>query len=158
MNNVDNMNQGSSKPRMLYLAQDYRGVLVPNNMEPIVYRIENWLSHFFDVVRVGTHCSLAREIETHRPDLILFDGFIEGCQRKVFTITDLYTHPEIPRAWLCRVDSLSPSRYALFEYFNMVGAQSVFVLGDMTMSESCPDFVDKIFYIPQFIDASVYRD
>jgi hypothetical protein len=143
---------------MLYIAQDYSERLVPNNMEPIVYRIEKWLTHFFRVIRISTNCSLAREIELHQPDIILYDGFIEGLARSMPLVSDITAYPSIPRVGLCRIDSLSPSRAVLFDYFHRVGVEAIFVLGDTTMGHSYPAFAERIFYVPQFIDASIYKD
>lgn len=153
--------QYSSSPRkrkLVYVSPDYSGHIVPNNMEPIVYRVDKWLKHFFDVAYVNQDCSLRQVIDEHQPEMILFDSIIEGLHKLRLKIDDLNAYPEVPRAGLCRVDSLSPSRLVAFNYLESLNAEAVFVLGDTSMGEAFVERQDRIFYVPQFADSDLFHD
>lgn len=148
------------KPKLLYFTPGhrYKELIVPNNHEPIIDRIDRWLDFYFDVARVTNDCDLKTEVECHRPQMILFDGLIEGTSKLRINITSLEAYPEIPRAGINRVDAISPTRGTAFEELEMKGAEVIFVLGEPHMGEQMPEFRDSIIHVPWFIDAEVFKD
>ena len=148
----------SVRPRLLFITADYRSKIVENNLETMVYRIQNWLKFHFDVSLKTGVIDLDRAIEETHPDMILFDGMIEGCQELRPVLNNLRAHPNVPRAGLFVSDSLSPTRRITAEYLNSLGAEAYFVIGDTTLGESFSEIADRIIYVPQFVDPSVYRD
>lgn len=148
------------KPRLLYFTpgHKYKEIVVPNNHEPMIDRLERWLDHYFDVIRVTDDCDLKVEVERYRPNMILFDALLEGTAKLRLHITSLDAYPEIPRAGFSRVDALSPTRGNAFEELQMKGAEAIFVLAEPYMGEQMPDFKDSIIHVPWFIDAEVFKD
>ena len=154
------MSPTSIKPRLVFFTpgEKFKDILVPNCFEPIVERVNVWLEHYFEVVTVSEDCDYKKIVEQHRPDFCLFDGLIESLARLRLAISNLDAYPEIPRAGLCRIDAISPSRGICWEEFDRFGVEALFTLGDLCMGESYQEIADKVFYVPWFINPSVYKD
>jgi hypothetical protein len=150
----------TSKPRLVFFTpgEKFRDILAPNCFEPIVERVNVWLDHYFEVITISENCDYKKVIEQHKPDYCLFDGLIESLARLRLAISNLDSYPEIPRAGLCRIDAISPSRGICWEEFDRFGVEALFTLGDLCMGESYQEIADKVFYVPWFINPSVYKD
>lgn len=148
------------KPKLLYFSpgQKYKKIVVPNNHEPMIDRMDKWLEHYFVVETVSEDTDLAVEVQKHKPDMILFDGLLEGSSKLRINITSLDAYPEIPRAGFSRVDALSPTRGVSFEELMLKGAEVIFTLAEPIMGESMPDHRDSIIHIPWFFDPDLFKD
>ena len=151
-----------TKPTLLYFspgAKKYKEMVVPNNHEPMIDRMDRWLEYYFNVVTISEDTDLAVEVRKHSPDIILFDGLLEGTANKLrIVVSSLDAYPEIPRAGLSRVDALSPTRGISFEELMMKGAEVVFTLAEPIMGESMPDHANAIIHVPWFIDPAMFKD
>jgi tetratricopeptide (TPR) repeat protein len=148
----------TGKPVLLYVCPNFIPHLAVNNHEPIIFRSDAWFDFHFEVHRVSIACSLAREIERVKPDIIVFDGLIECLEHLRVQIRDIHYSPQIPRVGWCRIDSLSPARRLSFQLMEDLGAEAFFILGDTGMAEALEDRKDKVFYVPQFVNQMVFRD
>jgi hypothetical protein len=149
-----------TKPRLLYFSpgQRYKELVVPNNHEPMIDRMDRWMEYHFEVITISQDCDLGEMVRKHNPDMILFDGLLEGTSKLRLTITSLDAYPEIPRGGFSRVDALSPTRGNSFEELKRKGAEVFFVLAEPIMGEAMPDFADDIIHIPWFFDPNIFKD
>lgn len=145
----------SSRPRLLYFngPWDYLGErLRVSYVEPF----RRLLDQDFEVISVEGDCDFRREVETHRPDVVLFHAGTESPLERESVITNTDAFPEIPRmGWVFR-DPFSPSRLASMNRLRAWGVNQVFT--DFQAADCpVPFFADSI-YVPWWIDDTVFRD
>ena len=98
-----------ARPRLLYFngPWDFLGERMRRSfIEPF----HALLAQDFEVISVEGDRDFAREVEQHRPDLVLFHSGCEAPREPAVTITNTDAYPELPRIGYIYRDPFSPSR------------------------------------------------
>lgn len=114
------------------------------------------LEQDFEVISVEGDCDFRREVEMHRPDLVLFHTGCEAPHEPTITITNTDAFPDLPRlGWMFR-DPFSPSRAATMNRLRAWGVHQV--VTDFRPSDAPSPWFKDTFYLPWWVDDAVFRD
>lgn len=145
----------SSRPKLLYFngPWDYLGDrMIAAYMEPF----QRLLEQDFEVISVQGDCNLRREVEAHRPDMILFHTGTESDHEKEIKITETDAYPEIPRVGYIYRDPISSSRIAAVNRLLRWGVDQTFTC--FRPSDAPSEFFKNTIYVPWWIEENLYRD
>lgn len=128
-----------------------------NNVEPCVTRFQRGLESFFDVIRIDRAADFAELCNRYCPDLIVVEDGAEAgpCLRPEIKNKD--AHPEIPRVGLLTCDPFSPARPVFLAEMAEWRINTFFVFSILT-GVYTPTVRGQLFYWPQFVDDSLFRD
>jgi hypothetical protein len=115
------------------------------------------LSRFFDVTVVSEDCDYARACETHRADLVLFEGGVNHASCRRPEVTNTRAHASIPKAGLHNADAFCNARAGFLSDMERLGVETYFAIST-TAAEHTPEMADRVFSWPNFVDPEVYRD
>ena len=143
------------RPRLLYFngPWDYVGDRIRQSyIEPF----RRLLDQDFEVISVEGDCDFRREVETHRPDLALFHTGCEAPHEPEVKIINTDAFPELPRLGYMFRDPFSPSRAATMNRLRAWGVHQV--VTDFRPSDAPAPYFKDTFYLPWWIDDTVFRD
>ena len=144
-----------ARPRLLYFngPWDFLGERMRRSfIEPF----HALLAQDFEVISVEGDRDFAREVEQHRPDLVLFHSGCEAPREPAVTITNTDAYPELPRIGYIYRDPFSPSRLIAMNRLRTWGVHQVFT-AFRPSDAPAPYFADTI-YVPFWIDDALFRD
>ncbi|WP_147819500.1 glycosyltransferase [Salidesulfovibrio onnuriiensis] len=118
---------------------------------------EQALKPFFEVVALDQDCDFSEVVETHEPDLVMFEsgsGTLPFWRPK---ITNTNAYPEIPRIGLLESDPHSGSRSVFMTDMDRLGIETFFTRAT-SMGEYFPAIADRLFIWPWHADVTTYQD
>jgi len=144
-----------SRPRLLYFngPWDYLGERIRQSyIEPF----RRLLEQDFEVISLEGDRDFRVEVETHRPDLVMFHTGSEAPGEPEVTITNTEAFPEIPRLGYMFRDPFSPSRMATMNRMRAWGVDQVFA--DFRPSDAPAPYFQDTMFLPWWIDDTVFHD
>jgi hypothetical protein len=109
---------------------------------------------FFDVVLVDRDCDYDQLCDLYEPDLVLFESGVYVGPRRV---SNVHTHPEVPKLGFLNADAFDPVRAAFVSDMAEWGVETFFTVS-LAMGEYTPEIADRLFFWPNFVDPAVHHD
>ncbi|MEO6004648.1 MAG: glycosyltransferase [Opitutus sp.] len=144
-----------SRPRLLYFngPWDYLGDrMIAAYMDPF----RRLLEQDFEVISVQGDRNLRKEVEEHRPDMILFHTGTESDKEREIRIIETNAYPEIPRIGYMYRDPISSSRIAAVNRLLRWGVHQTFTC--FRPSDAPSRFFENTIYVPWWIEEDLYKD
>ena len=145
----------SSRPRLLYFngPWNYLGErMIQSYIEPF----RRLLEQDFEVISVEGNRDFRQEVETHRPDMVLFHTGCEAPGEPEVTITNTDAFPGIPRMGYMFRDPFSPSRMATMNRMRTWRVDQV--ITDFRPTDTPAPYFKDTMYLPWWIDDRLFRD
>ena len=144
-----------SKPRLVFFRSQY-GPDVPDFLVAHSREHIRCLEESFQVAVVSGNCDYDQVCDAHKPDLSAFEiGLQIRDSRPTFSNT--HTHRRVPRIGLLNADAWGATRSVVLSDVESLELDAVFSIST-TAGEHLPAIADRLFYWPNFIDPSVFRD
>ena len=143
------------RPRLLYFngPWDYLGERIRQSyIEPF----RRLLEQDFEVVSVEGNRDFRAEVETHRPDVVMFHTGSEAPGEPEVAITNTDAFPEIPRMGYMFRDPFSPSRMATMNRMRAWRVDQVFT--DFRPTDCPSPYFQDTMFLPWWIDDTVFKD
>ena len=109
---------------------------------------------FFDVELVDRDCDYDQVCDLFQPDLVLFESGVYVGPRRV---TNVHTHPEVPKLGFLNADAFDPVRAAFVSDMAEWGVETFFTVS-LAMAEYTPEIADRLFFWPNFVDPAIHHD
>ncbi|HEY4300170.1 MAG TPA: glycosyltransferase [Candidatus Didemnitutus sp.] len=144
-----------ARPRLLYFngPWNYLGARILNSYIDPFRRL---LEQDFDIVSVEGDRDFRVEVETHRPDVVMFHTGSEAPGEPEVDISNTDAFPEIPRLGYMFRDPFSPSRMPTMNRLKAWRVDQVFT--DFRPTDSAAPYFRDTMYLPWWIDDTVFRD
>ncbi|PZV11942.1 MAG: hypothetical protein DCF20_18470 [Pseudanabaena sp.] len=115
------------------------------------------LSEFFEVIVISEDCDYRQICDKYQPDLTLFEnaGNILECHR--LTITNIHTHPQIPKLGFLNADAWCNSRAVFLSEMEHWGVKTFFTMS-VVSAEHTPEIAENLFVWPNCIDPEICKD
>lgn len=95
-------------------------------------------------------------VDLVKPDFVIFESWL--ADRSIAPrISNLKSHPEIPRLIFYRGDAFSAGRPSHNWWIEQTGAETIFVQS-INFEQMMPELMGKTYTIRSFMDESIYRD
>jgi hypothetical protein len=143
------------KPRLTYLRPPVKDI--PERFHHfLLHNTLRWLEEYFDVFSI----ELIRKQRIEVPDLteVIFLQVIPELGWTDYEY--VFERRNIPLVVYLSMDSISPSRYAVFTFAKELKADAYFT-NDLSMGFRYPKFRNKLFYLPWFVlskDLSAFHE
>ncbi|MEO7145553.1 MAG: glycosyltransferase, partial [Bryobacteraceae bacterium] len=150
------MSEIGAKPKLAFFQNRYDQDL------PAFLRIHHGehvkcLSHFFAVTVMNGNCDYREVCDKYQPDLALFESGVANpaCHRP--TITNVRSHPQIPKLGFLHADAFGSARAGFLSDMEQWGIET-FIAIATTTAEHTPAIVKNVIIWPNFVDPEIYHD
>jgi len=144
------------KPKLLFFQYKY-GESLPAFL--LMHKQEHvkCLSQSFDVQVITEDCDYAEVCDKYEADLALFESGVPlpSCRR--LTITGVRGVERVPKLGFLHADGFCCGRAGFISDMEQWGIDTFFAIAS-TAAEHTPQFREKLFIWPNFIDEDVYHD
>lgn len=150
-----------AKPRALFFAKrimpiDKEGRKTPDNRFFLEQHYINWISHFFDTVVIDDDCDYGELVDTHKPDICIFQSVLCITHRQ-YHISNLDADKSVPRVLFTWTDAWARMAPVVLQDMATFEAQAVF-WSETTAKDFFPDLKEKLIIVPHFLSGDIYRD
>lgn len=145
----------SSKPKLLFFRPKY-GPRVPAFL--LQHRDEHarCLSQLFDLRIIEDDCDYQQVCDKHEPDACLFVIGFQLFDARMPQVTNIGSGDDLPRLAFLNADVWSFTRSRILAEVQAIGFHAVFAICT-TAGEHFPQFKDRLYYWPNFIDERTFR-
>jgi tetratricopeptide (TPR) repeat protein len=145
----------STKPKLLYFRPKY-GPQVPAFL--VQHRDEHahCLSLFFELEIIEDDCDYKQVCDKHEPDACLFVIGFQLFDARMPQVTNIDGGHDLPRLAVLNADVWSFTRSRILAEVQAIGFDAVFAICT-TAGEHFPQFKDRLYYWPNFIDERTFR-
>jgi len=146
-----------TKPKAIYFEGDNRGV---HERMRLAYLLpfRKLIEKDFEVKIIEGDADFAHEIEAHQAELAIFSSGIETeANVRAPVLSNLLSHPEIPRVGLMINDLYGISRLRGFRHLAACGCEAYFGVYNFAQN-GIPELADRSFMIPFWLNEEIFQD
>jgi len=143
------------KPRLVLFRSRYDPDL-PDFLVAHSYEHIRCLQQSFDVTVVSGNCDYDAVCDIHKPDVSAFEIGLQLPDSRT-SISNTHTHPRVPKIGLMNADAWGGTRSVILSDVENLQLNAVFSICTTT-GEHLPAMSGQLFYWPNFVDTSVFRD
>jgi len=143
------------KPRLVLFRSRYDPDL-PDFLVAHSYEHIRCLEQSFEVTVISGSCDYDQVCDTHKPDLSAFEIGLQ-LQDSRPEISNTHTHAVVPKIGLMNADAWGGTRSVILSDVENLRLDAIFSICTTT-GEHLPAIAAQLFYWPNFVDPSVFRD